>query len=106
MNLADEYRELLRQIDNVDLATTPNMIVTKALFEKLMQIGFAEMEASDLAANFDIEVSQKFLDDGLLDETVLIFANLLLKMKKEYNKISPFLFNKAFKSKGLSIKYS
>jgi hypothetical protein len=102
---ANEFRELLNQIDNFDLANGPNMIVTKAFFERLMAIGFAEMEASELIPCVDIEVNQEFIDEGLVDETVNVFANLLLRMKKEYNKISPFLFNKVVKQKGLSIKY-
>jgi hypothetical protein len=105
MNLADEFRSMLGELDRVDLATTPNTIVTKSLFEKLMNIGFAEIEASDILASIDIEVSQEFLDEGLLEETTNAFSNLLWKMKKEYNKISPFLFNKVMKNKGMSIKY-
>ena len=106
MSLAYDFRIMLCEMDKVDLATSPNMLTTKSLFEKLMNAGFAEMEAADIVAGpVDIEVSQEFIDCGLLEETTDIFANIILKMKKECQKISPFLFTKAFKTKGLSIKY-
>lgn len=105
MSFAYEFQSMLREMDKVDLATSPNMLTTKSLFEKLMNAGFAEMEAADIVAAVDIEVSQEFIDCGLLEETTDVFANIILKMKKEYNKISPFLFTKIFKTKGLSIKY-
>jgi hypothetical protein len=105
MSFADDFRSLLGEMDRIDLATSPNMLTTKSLFEKLMNAGFAEMEATDIVAAVDIEVSQEFIDSGLLEETTDVFANIILKMKKECQKISPFLFTKFFKTKGLSIKY-
>jgi hypothetical protein len=107
MSLKDElwnYKEYLMDLKKTTCENHPKFIAMRALFKKLMEKGFSEVQTTEIVSSFDIEVNRIFVDN-LLDEAVMFWVEIVSKIKKECDSISPLLFNKYVEKNKFTFKW-
>jgi hypothetical protein len=101
----EQEAELVRGLGKLDVTKNPNIITVKTLFLKLRKANIPENEAVQIVGNLLVEVNDEFVEK-YLDETTDIYVDVILRMKSEFDKISPLLFLKYIESNKLTIKFS
>lgn len=104
--MREEFLEMLRNMDKVDLSTSPNYIVMCRLHKALDDKGMSCEDTNLVVGNIRIDVNQEFVDDTeLLNQAIETYSNVCVKMKKEMDKLDPRLFAEVQRSGQLTLKY-
>jgi hypothetical protein len=105
--MRDDFLEMAIAWKNVEVATTPNFITHVALYTALLKRIPNRENAGRLAGCIEVDVTQAFVDDKELFDTVVDgFAELLGKTYTAFMAINPTMFWTRMQKQGLCLKYN
>ena len=83
-NFQNEFDEMLKELDKLDITTSPKYITAKALTGELIYIGFDKEVATSLVAKIDFDTNHAFVNDKTnFAKMITTFANLLSRAYKQ-----------------------
>jgi hypothetical protein len=105
-DLRSQYMELAKTLAETNVKESPNFLTAKALYKALLNQPCTYNEAADIVASIKIDVSESFVQDKELFDTVIQgTARMLRKMKYAYDEIDPLIFPALVRRQDLSITY-